>query len=63
MFRCFLGIFKLAVMRDCYYLYGAFSGFTILMCLRNFGPNILRVWFKLRKSLFSDVMINMNFVL
>ena len=57
-FRCFLGIFELAFMRDCYNLYGIFSGFTISMCLRNVGPNILRVWFKLRKILFSDVIIN-----
>ena len=63
MFRCFLGILELGFMPDCYYLYGKFSGFTISMCLRNFGPNILRVWFKLRKFLFSDVIINMNFVL
>ena len=42
---------------------GIFSGFTISMCLRNDGPNILRVWFKLRKFLFSDVIINMNVVL
>ena len=61
-FQCFLGIFELAFMRDCYYLYGKFSGFTISMCFRKFGPNILRVWFKLRKFLFSDVIINMNFV-
>ena len=47
-FRCFLGIFELAFMGDCYYLYGKFSGFTISMCLRNVGLNILRVWFKLR---------------
>ena len=58
-----LGIFELAFMSDCYYLYGKFSGFTISMCLRNFGPNIFRVWFKLRKFLFSGVIINMNFVL
>ena len=63
MFWCFLGIFEIAFMRDCYHLYGKFSSFTISMCLRIFGPNILRVWFKLRKSLFSDVIINMNFVL
>ena len=62
-FRCFLGIFELAFMRDCYYLYGIFSGFTISMCLRNVGPNVLRVWSKLRKFLFSGVIINMNFVL
>ena len=62
-FPCFLGIFELAFMRDCYYLYGKFSGFTISMFLRNFGANILRVWFKLRKSLFSEVIININFVL
>ena len=62
-FRVFLVIFELAFMRDCYNLYGKFSGFIISMCLRNFGPNILRVWFKLRKFLFSDVIINMNFVL
>ena len=42
-FRALLGIFELAFMGDCYYLYGKFSCFTILMCLRNFGPNILRV--------------------
>ena len=62
-FRFFLGIFELAFMRDCYYLYSIFSGFTISMCIRNFGPNILRVWSKLRKFLFSDVIINMNCVL
>ena len=62
-FRCFLGILELFFMRHCYYLYGKFSGFTISMCLRNFGPNILRVWFKLRKFLFFAVIINMNFVL
>ena len=31
--------------------------------LETFEPNILRVWFKLRKLLFSDVIINMSFVL
>ena len=45
----FLGIFELAFMPDCYYLYVKLSGFSISMCLRNFGPNILSVWFKLRK--------------
>ena len=63
MFRVFLVIFEHAFMRDCYYLYGKFSGLTISMCHRNFGQNILRVWVKLRKFLFSDVIIDMNFVL
>ena len=61
-FWCVLGIFELGFMGDCYNLYGKLSGFTISMCLRNFGPNVLRVWFKLRKILFPDVIINMNFV-
>ena len=62
-FLCFLGIFELSFLGDCYYLYGKFSGITISMCLRNVGPNILRVWFKLRKFLISDVINNINFVL
>ena len=33
-FGAFLGIFELAFMRDCYCLYGKFSGFTISMCLK-----------------------------
>ena len=36
---------------------------SLYQCVRNFGLNILRVWFKLRKFLFSDIIINMNFVL
>ena len=62
-FQCPLGLFELAIMGDCYCLYSRFSGFTISMCLRNFEPNILRVWFKLRKFLFSGVIIIMNFVI
>ena len=62
-FGALLGIFELAIMGDCYYLYSKFSGFTISMCLRNFRPNSLRVCFKLRKFLFSDVIINMHCVL
>ena len=50
-FGALLEIFELTIMGDCYYLYSKFSSFTISMCLRNFGPNLLRVWFKLRKFL------------
>ena len=32
------------------------------MCFKNFGPNILRVWFKLKKCLFSALFFNLNFV-
>ena len=48
-FGCPFRDIDLAIMGDCYYLYSKFSGFTVSMCLKNFGPNILRVWFKLRK--------------
>ena len=47
-FRALLGVFELTIMGDCYDLYSKYSGFTISMCLRNFGSNILRVWFKLK---------------
>ena len=50
-------------MGDCYDLYSKVSVFTISMCLRIFGSNILRVWFKLKKVSFSDVIFNMNFVI
>ena len=50
-------------MGDCYDSYSKVSVFTISMCLRIFGSNILRVWFKLKKVLFSDVIFNMNFVI
>ena len=46
-FRALLGVFELTFMGDTYGLYSKDSGFTLSMCLRNFGSNILRVWFKL----------------
>ena len=45
--RALLGVFELTFLGDIYNLYSKDSGFTLPMCLRNFGPNILRVWFKL----------------
>ena len=39
----FWGIFELALMVDCYDLHSKDFGFTLSMCLRNFGSNILRV--------------------
>ena len=47
-FRAFLGVLELPIMGDCYDLYNKDSGFTISMYHRNFGSNILRVWFKLK---------------
>ena len=44
-------------------LYSEVSCFPISMCLRNFESNILRVWFKLKKVLFSDFIFNINFVI
>ena len=52
-FRPLLGVFELTIIDDCYELYSKVSCFTILMCLRNFGSNILSVWFKLNKGSFS----------
>ena len=49
-FSCFqgpLGVFELTFMGDTCNLYSKDSGFTLSMCLRNFGLHILRVWFKL----------------
>ena len=45
--RALLGVFELTFMGDTYNLYSKDSSFTLSMCLRNFGSNILRVWFKL----------------
>ena len=45
--RALLGVFELIFMDDNYNLYSKDSGFTLSLCLRNFGSNILRVWFKL----------------
>ena len=42
-----LGVFELTFMDDAYNLYSKDSGFTLSMCFRKFGSNILRVWFKL----------------
>ena len=42
-FQGLLGVFELTIMGDCYDLYSKDSCFTISMCLRNFGSNILRV--------------------
>ena len=47
-FSAHLGVFELTIMGDCYDLYSKDSGFIISMCFRNFGSNILRVWFKLK---------------
>ena len=47
-FQALLGVFELTIMGDCYNLYSKDAGFTTSMCLRNFGSNILRVWFKLK---------------
>ena len=55
-FRALLGVFELTFMVDTYNLYSKDSGFTLSMCLRYFGSNILRVWFKLFVS-FSDVVL------
>ena len=46
-FMALLGVFELNFMVDTYNLYSKDYGFTLSMCLRNFGSNILRVWFKL----------------
>ena len=45
--RVLLGVFELTLMGDTYNLYSKDSGFTLSMCFRNFGSNILGVWFKL----------------
>ena len=50
-------------MGHCYDLYSKVSCFTISMCLRNFGTNILRVLFKLKKVSFSDFIFNINLVI
>ena len=42
-FSALLGIFELTIMGNHYDLYSKVSDFTITMCLRNFGPSILRV--------------------
>ena len=42
-FMTLLGVFELTFMGDTYNLYSKDSGFTLSMCLRNFGSNILRV--------------------
>ena len=47
-FRALLGVFELTIMGDCYDLYSKDTGLTTSMFLRNFGSNILRVWFKLK---------------
>ena len=47
-FQCPFGVFELTTMGDCYDLYSKYSGLTVSMCLRNFGSNMLRVWFKLK---------------
>ena len=62
-FRAPLGVFELIIMGDCGDLYSKVSCFTISMCLRNFGSNILRVWFKLKKVSSSDFIFNINFVI
>ena len=62
-FRALLGVFELIIMGDCCDLYSKVSCFTISMCLRNFGSNILRVWFKLKKVSSSDFVFNINFVI
>ena len=49
-FRALLGVFELTIMSDCYDLYSTDTGFTTSMCLRNFGSNILIVWFKLKNG-------------
>ena len=45
--RALLGVFELTSMGDSYNLYSKDSSFTLSMCFRNFGSNILREWFKL----------------
>ena len=45
-FRALWGVFELTIMADCYDLYSKDSGLTLSMCHRNFGSNILRIWFK-----------------
>ena len=62
-FRALLGVFDLTIMGDCYDSYSKVSCFTISMCLRNFGSNILRVWSKLKMVSFSDFIFNINFVI
>ena len=58
-----MGVFELTIMGDYYDLYSKVSCFTISMCLRNFGSNILKVLFKLKKVSFSDCIFNINFVI
>ena len=43
----FLGVFERTFMGDTYNSYSKDSGFTLSMCLRNFGSNVLRVWVNL----------------
>ena len=62
-FRAVLGVFELIIIGDCCDLYGKAVCLTISMCLRNFGSNILRVWFKLKKVSCSDFIFNINFVI
>ena len=50
--RALLGLFELTFMANTYNLYSKDSGFTLSMCFRNFGSNILRVWFKLKCFIF-----------
>ena len=50
-FRALLGVLELSIMGDCYDFYSKDFGFTTSMCLRNFGSNIFRVWFKLKKMI------------
>ena len=38
----------MSIMSDCYFLYSKFSGLTLSMRIRNFGPNILR-YFQIKK--------------
>ena len=61
--RALLGVFELTIICDCYDLDSNVSGFTISMCLKIFGSSMLSVWFKLIDVLFSDVMLNMNYVI
>ena len=53
-FRALLGVFALIIIGEYCDLYGKVSCFTLSMCLRNFGSNILRVCFKLKKVSFSE---------
>ena len=61
-FRALLGVFEHIIMGDGCDLNSKVSCFTISMCLRNFGSNILRVWFKLKKFSSSDFIFNIIFV-